>query len=30
VLLFHGERWPAEQKIHQLAAWLGVLRGLCG
>ena len=30
VLLLHGERWPAEQAIHHLAAWLGVLRGLCG
>jgi len=29
VLLFHGERWPAEQGIHHLAAWLGVRRGLC-
>jgi len=30
MLLFHGVRWPAEQRIHHLGAWLGVLRGLCG
>jgi hypothetical protein len=30
MLLFHGERWPAEREIHHLATWLGLLRGLCG
>lgn len=30
MLLFHGERWPAEREIRHLAAWLGALRGLCG
>jgi hypothetical protein len=30
VLLFHGERWPAEREIHHLSEWLGVLRRWCG
>ena len=29
-LLLHGERWPAEQAIHRLAGWFGMLRPWCG
>ncbi len=28
-LIFHGERWPAEQAIHRLAGWFDFLRPWC-
>ena len=29
-MLFHGERWPAEQAIHHFAGWFNMLRPWCG
>jgi membrane-associated phospholipid phosphatase len=29
-MLFHGERWPAEQAIHHFAGWFDMLRPWCG
>lgn len=29
-LLFHGERWPAEQIVRRLALWFDALRPWCG
>jgi membrane-associated phospholipid phosphatase len=29
-LLFHGERWPAEQAIRRLGFWFDLLRPWCG
>ena len=30
MLVFYGERWPAEQAIHHIAGWLEILRPWCG